>query len=312
MLKIIEKKKVLRDKFLSLRSSISKSEVKTPRNVSRFVFLCGANINNTEISKRRNAIIGFAKKRLPHTKFFIAEKMFPILQKEENKDNMLDIENEISKFADKIVVVLESASSFTELGVFSHDTRLREKLIVINDSKFRGSKSFINMGPLKAIEESSGQNHVIDYKMNEDGVYQLDPIGDIYDSLFEILKEPIRGKPSAVTLEDCNPGNNFNKKSAMMVHDLVYFSGPILHKELVEVLALVFGQQSFNKVKQHEAILVAINFLKRTREGFYKSRLRKQYYDYEFDINGLISTCRNYMLKFHPDRIYGHQGKNIN
>ena len=306
MLEVIKKKKTLKDKFLFLRDSISKSRVKTPRNVSKFVFLCGANINNTDISVRRSAIIKFAKKHLPHTQFFIAEKMFPILQKEGNKDNMLDIENEISKFADKIVVVLESASAFTELGVFSHDSELRKKLIVINDSKFRGSTSFISMGPLEAIKESSGKDHVIDYKMNEDGVYRLDSIGDIYDPLFEILKEPIQRRPSAVSLEECNPATNFNKKSAMMVHDLVYFSGPVLHKELVEILALVFGQQSFNNVRQHEAILVAINSLTRTDGEFYKSSLGKPYYDYEFDINSLISTCRNYMLKFCPDRIYEH------
>ena len=305
MLEVIRKKKTLKDKFSSLRDSISKSRVRTPRNVSKFVFLCGANRNNTDISARRSAIIEFAKRHLPHTQFFIAEKMFPILQKEENKDNILDIENEISKFADKIVVVLESASAFTELGVFSHDSELRKKLIVINDSKFRDSTSFISLGPLEAIKESSGKDHVIDYKMNEDGICRLDSIGDIYDPLFEILKETIQRRPSAVSLEECNPATNFNKESAMMVHDLVYFSGPVKHTELVEILLLIFGKHSF-KAKEHAAILVAANFLERTKEGFYKSLLRKPYYEYSFDTNSLISTCRNYMLKFCPDRIYGH------
>ena len=306
MLEIIRKKKNLRDKFLSLRDFISKSRVLTPKNVSKFVFLCGANINNTTISARRRAIMEFAKKKLPHTQFFIAEEMFSTLQKEGEKNNMLEIENEISLFTDNIVVVLESASSFAELGVFSHDKELRKKLIVINDSKFRDSKSFIKMGPLKAIEEISGKDHIINYKMNEDGVCRLDSIGDIYTPLSEILKKPIQGRSSSVKLNECDPSINFDKKSAMMVHDLVYFSGPILHKELVEVLSLIFGQRSFDKVKQHEAILVAINSLTRTKEDFYKSNLGKTYYTYRFDTNNLISTCRNYMLKFHPDRIYGH------
>ena len=220
---------------------------------------------------------------------------------------MLDVENEISAFADNIVVVLEGPSSFTELGAFSHNSELRKKLIVINDSKFRDSKSFINMGPIRAIEEISGKDYIINYKMNEDGVCRLDSIGDIYDPLFEILKEPIQKKPSAVSLEECNPSINFTKKSVMMVHDLVYFSGPVEHKELVEILLLIFGKHSF-KAKEHAAILVAANFLERTKEGFYKSLLRKPYYEYSFDTNSLISTCRNYMLKFHPDRIriYGH------
>ena len=305
MLEVIKKKRNLRDKFLSLRDSISKSKVLTPKNVSRFVFLCGANINNTTISARRSAIMEFAKRNLPHTQFFIAEEMFSTLRKEEKEGNMLDIENEISLFTDNIVVVLESVSSFAELGAFSHNNELRKKLIVINDSKFKGSESFINMGPLKAIEEASGKERIINYKMNKDGVCRLDSIGDIYTPLSEILEKPIQGRSSAVKLDECNPGTNFDKKSAMMVHDLVYFSGPILHNELVEILLLIFGKHNF-KVVEHAAILVAINSLTRTEEGFYKSSLGKPYYKYNFDINSLISTCRNYMLKFHPDRIYGH------
>ena len=305
MLEVIKKKRVLKDKFLSLKNSISEHGVKTPLNLSKFVFLCGANINNTDISVRRKAIMEFAKKNLPDTQFFIAEEMFSTLQEEEKEGNMLDIENEISEFTDNIVVVLESESSFTELGAFSHNKELRKKLIVINDSKFKDSESFINMGPLKAIKEISGEDYIISYKMNEDGVFELDAIGDIYAPLSKILQGPAQTKPSKVSFKECNPAINFSKKSAMMVHDLVYFSGPIKHKELVEILLLIFGKHSF-KAKEHAAILVAVNSLERTKEGFYKSLLRKPYYEYSFDTNSLISTCRNYMLKFCPDRIYGH------
>ena len=304
MLEVIRKKKTLKDKFLSLRSSISEYGVETPRNIPKFIFLCGANTNDA-ISARRRAIIEFAEKNLPNTQFFIAEDMFPTLQKEGKKGNLLDVENEISTFADNIVVVLESPSSFTELGAFSHNSELRKKLIVINDSKFRGSESFINMGPIKAIEEISGKDYIISYKMNEDGVSELDAIGDIYTPLSKILGGPIQTKPSAVSLEECNPATNFNRKSAMLVHDLVYFSGPVNHKELVEILLLIFGQHPF-KAKEHAAILVAVRSLKRTKKGIYRSKLAKPYYKYKFDTNGLVSTCRNYMLKFCPDRIYEH------
>ena len=304
MLEVIKKKKTLRDKFLSLKNSISRHGVKTPRNVSKFVFLCGANATDA-ISARRKAIMKFAEKNLPDTQFFIAEEMFSILQKEEKEGNMLDIENEISEFTDNIVVVLESPSSFAELGTFSHNSELRKKLIVINDSKFRDSESFINMGPIKAIEETSGKDYIISYKMNEDGVCKLDAIGDIYAPLSKILEGPAQTRPSEVSLGECNPANNFSKKSAMLVHDLVYFSGPVKHKELVEILLLIFGKHNF-KAKEHAAILVAVNSLERTKEGFYKSLLRKPYYEYSFDTNSLISTCRNYMFKFCPGRIHGH------
>ena len=161
------------------------------------------------------------------------------------------------------------------------------------------------MGPIKAIEEVSGKDYIINYKMSKDGVYRIDSIGDIYTPLSEILKKPLRVKSSAIGLDECNPGINFSKKSAMMMHDLVYFSGPILHVELIEVLKLIFGDQSF-EAKKHAAILVAINSLTRTEEDLYKSSLGKPYYHYKFDIHSLISVFRNHMLKRYPERLYGH------
>ena len=246
----------------------------------------------------------FAQKHLPHAQFFLIEKVLPTLYREGYQGNVLDVENKISELADKIIIVLESESAFTELGVFSHG-KLRDKLIVINNSKFKDSKSFINVGPLKAIVEASNKDSIIDYRMSEDGVFQVDAIGDTFAPLFEILKKPIQKKSSAISLNECNPGTEFSKKSVMMVHDLVYFSGPVSHKELVEILLIIFGKRDF-KVKKHVATLVAIDSLTRTRKGWYKSCLGKPYYRYKFDIHNLISVYRNYMLKYFPERLNGH------
>lgn len=307
MLDKIYNKKNLKDQLLSLKRAISESKVITPREICDFVFLCGANIDDDTISERRSALMAFAKEHLPRFQFFLAEKVLPILKKEGHKGNILDIENEISVFADKIIIVLESASTFTELGAFSHK-ELRQKLIVINDSKFKTSKSFINEGPIEAIKEVSGENQVIYYKMRGDGVRKLDSIGDIYSPLYEILNEKKRRRirPSPITFEECNPGINFNKKSVMMVHDLIYFSGPIKYDELIRVLLLIFGQASYNKLKAHTAFLVATESLIRAEDDCYRSRLDNPYYNYKFDFHSLISVYRNYLLKFCPERFNGN------
>ncbi len=269
--------------------------------MSKFVFLCGANKEKDTISERRKAVIEFSKKHLKHTQFFLAEKVFNTLQAEGHKGNILDVEHEISKFADHIVIILESPSAFAELGAFAHN-ELRKKLIVINDKQYETEKSFINLGPIKAIEECSGKKNIIQYKMNADGIKKLDAIGDIYALLFDLLKEPIKGRASAVNLEFCNPVE-FNKNSAMFIHDLIYFTGPIKLIELVEVLKIVFGDNPF-KLTNNLAILTAFEFIRRNEEGIYKINTGKTYYRYKFDTNDLISTFRNYMLKGYPKRIY--------
>ena len=156
-----------------LKDAIETSLVHRPKKTFRFVFLCGANKKKDEISERRKALLDFASKNLPHNKFFLAEKVFHFLSKEGHRGNLIDIENQISKFSDHILIVLESNSSFAELGAFSHK-ELRKKLIVINDKKYESAESFVNLGPIKAIEEVSGKANILNYNMREDGIYSLD------------------------------------------------------------------------------------------------------------------------------------------
>lgn len=276
MLNLIKNNQLIKHEIDILKHNIRVSRVYLPKNVSKLIFLCGANKHTNSISERRKALIDFSKKHLLHTQFFLAEEMFSTLKEEGHKDNILDIEHEISNFADHILIVLESPSSFAELGAFSHK-ELRNKLIIINDSKYSNTSSFINLGPLKAIEEASSKNNIISYQMKDDGVYKTDAIGDVYEPLYQLLKERIEGKASAIDLNQCNPAKQFNKFSAMFIHDLIYFTGPINHRELIQILIQLFGNEDF-KLRQHVAILVAFGTILRNKSGFFKSTIGKTYY----------------------------------
>ncbi|MDO8267227.1 MAG: retron St85 family effector protein [Moraxellaceae bacterium] len=304
MLYEIKKKKLLRDGILSLKAAVSGSNVYLPAMVSKFVFLCGANKSDGTISERRKALIGFSKSHLEYAQFFLAERVFSTLQDEGHKENILDVEHEITQFADHIIIVLESPSSYTELGAFSHND-LRKKLIVINDDKFKAAKSFINLGPIQAIEEAAGKNKIIHYKMSPDGVDHLDAIGDTFLGIFNLLKDPIKTKRSPIDLVSCNPSQKFTKISVMFVHDLVYFTGPITYKELIEILKIIFGDGDF-KLRQHLAILSAFASIERDGNGLFRSRLGKTYYYYRFDSHDLMAIFRNYILKGYPERLYAH------
>ncbi|MDI1361219.1 retron St85 family effector protein [Methylotenera sp.] len=303
MYELIKNKSAIKSRIETLQKAIINSRVFLPKDLSKFIFICGANKSEHIVSERRRAIMAFAKTNLPHTQFFLAEKMFSTLQKEGHKANILDIEHEISRFADKILIVLESPSTFTELGAFSH-AELRSKLIVINDAKFKSSLSFINLGPLKAIEDASSKDNLIYYKMSDDGIHNLDAIGEVFNPLYELLKEPIKSKASSIDLDSCNPAKKFDKFSAMFVHDLLYLAGPLIHKEIIELLKLLFGGKEDFKLSEHLAILVAFESISRNEKGLYKSNRGKTFYEYKFDISNVISTFRNYTLKHFPERIY--------
>ena len=279
-----------------------------PRDLDKFVLLCGANQfteDTTDLSARRKALLGFAQLQLPHAQFFVAEDMFKVLQKEGSKKNILDIENTISTFADKVIIVLESPSAFAELGAFAVHN-LREKLIVINDQKFKDSQSFISLGPLKAIEEKSGKDHIIYYKMKDDGISFTDSIGDTFAPLYSLLKDPLKGRASKVDFSECDPANNFCKRSIMMLHDLVYVCGPITSGELVEVLKILFQHKKNFLVKEHLALLVAIGSLNQIGSNLFRSALGRTYFDYRFDLPSVMSIFRNLQQKYFRNRIYGY------
>ncbi len=301
MLRILRTKQSIKKRISLLQKAISNRQVMRPKNVAKFIFLCGANKDHNNISERRSALIDFSITHLKHTKFFIAERIFSLLQDLGHKGNILDIEHRISEFADLIILILESPSAFAELGAFSHK-ELREKLIVINNEAFENSGSFINLGPIKAIEEAKGKEHILYYKMREDGVHVKDAIGDIFSPLYELLKEPSSGKASPINSDSCNPSISFNKDSVMFVHDLIYLTGPISHKELIEVLSQVFGKGDF-KLQEHVAILNAFEAVTRSDDELYRSRIGSPYLEYKFDLNKIISVFRNICLKYTPERI---------
>lgn len=303
MLTVIRNKRLAREKISSLAKAIKTSKVFSPPNVDKFVFLCGANRDAQTVSARREAIIEFSKVHLPDTLFFIAEEVFRFLQKEKHDVNILDIENLISKFADHVLIILESPSAFAELGAFSHKA-LREKLLIINDSKFRGQQSFINLGPIRAVKEKAGPGSVIHYEMGENGVFELDTIGDTFEQLYEILNKPIKARAEAVSLDTCCPEKDITKTSVMFIHDLVYFLGPISNKELIEVLKQIFGDNKNFNAKECLGMLGAFDSVSRISEGgLYKSKLGKPFLEYRFDINDIISTFRNYLLKYYSERL---------
>ncbi|MCA6926047.1 retron St85 family effector protein [Pectobacterium versatile] len=143
---------------------LENGKVKCPGNVKEFVFLCGANRENGSPSARREELLNFSYRNLPNCHFFLAELVFKELTTNSNNslsDNLLDVETELSNLADSIVIVLESYSSFTELGAFSYSKELRKKLIVINDTKYINANSFINHGPVKAIKDVTKKNYYI-------------------------------------------------------------------------------------------------------------------------------------------------------
>lgn len=300
---IIRRDRQIHGELLKLSWAIAQSKVYRPKTLQKFIFLCGANKTDGEVSERRRAILDFADKNLPHTRFFLAERMLDTLKKEGHSANLIDIESEICNFADNIIIVLESPSAFAELGAFAHHMELRKKIIVINDLRFKDTESFINLGPIAAIKEKAGEASIIHYRMSTDGIELRDSIGEVFSALAFFFKAPRKKYATPINLEECNPAMHFSKESAMFVHDLIFFTGPIKHKELIVVLNIIYKSGNF-KLSEHVAILTAFNSISRDERGYFRTLLQCTYFEYRFDFSWLMFTFRSRFLRFDSARFY--------
>src|ERR1035438_6457225 len=119
------------------------------RRLNPIVFLCGA-----DGSKGRDALRDYLHKYTPNLNIFYAERVWKIISDLGERD-ALQMEEDLAKLADLVIVIVESPGTFTELGAFSLSPSLRRKMLAIVDEKYKGDSSFIYNGPIKWIDSES-------------------------------------------------------------------------------------------------------------------------------------------------------------
>lgn len=115
------------------------------------VFLCGgAN------SSRRERLRNYLLKQVPDLLgVFYAERVWEHLVVHASSMSALEMESELAKLADIVIVIVESPGTFAELGAFSLSSELRAKMLPILDSQYADQDSFIVTGPVRWINQDS-------------------------------------------------------------------------------------------------------------------------------------------------------------
>lgn len=119
------------------------------------IFLCGADLSQKD--KIRYKIDKTLKNRWYSIQYDIIypEDIFEELLYSSQTKDLLSLENLLAESVDAVVLIPESPGSFTELGAFASDEKVRNKLICIIDEKYKKNKSFINQGPLKLVKKAN-------------------------------------------------------------------------------------------------------------------------------------------------------------
>lgn len=267
---------------------------------NQLIFLCGANRKKNVPSARREAIKAFIESREPSARTIYAELVLNDLTKLGFGHNTLDLEQDISDIADRIIIVLESPSAFCELGAFAHRL-LRKKVIVVNDSHFKAEESFINTGPIAALKEVKSE--VLWYPMSPDGVNVLDGIGATFSKLKAALSN-FMPSGSTIVSEDLTD-LKATKNCLYFVHDLVVLFGPITHKELVAIMVHGFGKKPYDMLKKLLGILRAAELIHSREvagEWIYHAAATESILGYNIKTTPLMAVYRRLHLRFSPSR----------
>ena len=112
------------------------------------VFLCGQQLD-TPFADTRRQLKWFLQHRF-HVEAFLGEDIPELLAPTITSDH-LTIETKAADRADLIVMFLGSPGTIAELTSFALNVGVRPKLLVFNDKKYQGQKTFLNLGPLKLV-----------------------------------------------------------------------------------------------------------------------------------------------------------------
>lgn len=113
------------------------------------LFLCGGASNGTQISKR-DELRDILKKQSFFSILYPEDLFTELLNRK--KYDLLTLENFLADNSDYIVIVAESPGSYAELGAFTNNASIIDKVYILQHTKYKNAKSFISQGPVSYVK----------------------------------------------------------------------------------------------------------------------------------------------------------------
>jgi hypothetical protein len=168
--------------------------------------------------------------------------------------NLSQFEQFIADFSDCIVIFLESAGAFAEIGLFSHVPSIRDKLLVINNIAYQTTNSFLNYGPLAEVNATSILRPVI----------YLDP------SITPVNFTPIQERLLTIFRTKYSRRFTFGSYDVLapiarlgVVLVIVQLFSPISFDDIFSLVNSIFRNANVDEVKHLISLTVAVGYVRR-------------------------------------------------
>lgn len=245
-----------------------------------FIFLCGGPTNISEVKpiSIRDAIHReLGKDRTLEPRIRVAED-YKDWSHEATYRDLVSFERHIAELSSLIVLVLESAGSIAELGLFSVIDEFKKKILLIVETSFYQSDSFIKLGPIDYLEKFhdnpaechrwlEGNGRLA--RFDSDAAEQLQP--ELADAVRARINKPA-------------PERLFDSKTwldgALLVCDLLSLCSALTLRELRDLLNELGCVRTESDVKQIVFLLQRVGLIAMEPKGdqrFYVNIIEKEY-----------------------------------
>ena len=203
------------------------------RNDSLVTFVCGAGLSNGRPTCR-STFMEYAATHLRAHHFFESETVIAALTGKTKYPDLLTLEERLAKYADCILIFLESAGAFAEAGAFAMNPSVAQITLVVNDRKFRAEESFLTRGPLRRIARQSTFG---------DTVYaDFESILTCVPAVSERLRRIERKRRLKVDVASRNSLKNAKGKIRMLfLADLIALLSPVSVSEIRDTIVHFYG-----------------------------------------------------------------------
>jgi len=235
------------------------------------VLACGRRPNPT-LPGGRDRILEYMKRHLKMYEFFMAEWVFQLLAKSDNR-NLLEVEAGLSDYCDCLLIVLESESTYAELGAFAIQDKLAENMLVVNDRGFEREESFISMGPIDRVDRLSRFGPTI--YVDPDCILRAAP------EIVARLQSAQPKKGTGFRVSDAESFAGLEPKIRMLLLlDMIALFHPVSHKEIIHILKCVFGGGKYEVILDLH-MLEALHLVRRIDDYYVReTEERKLFFRY--------------------------------
>lgn len=238
-----------------------------------FIFLCGGPVNASTAYPEsvRDALLRLVGAGPLVGRVRLAEDFQDWAADGHYKD-LLTFEEHLAELSDVVVLILESAGSLAELGLFTASPLFREKLAVYISTHHFHQPSFIRHGPIKHLELSQNDAEVFPWLRSEMGREYLDKewLRHSGSELLASLQERLHRKSGEARFD----AERWLHRALLVCH-LIWLMSALTISEISEYSSLFGVKLSDEELRQMLFILgrlELVSVVARSRSRFYVTK----------------------------------------